>query len=198
MIQDAVDHYQRTMKNLGINIPQRPLKAIKSPDIALVKSDAHLTIPRLTSTMRYTARLRTEAILRLGFYKTVKAVKKLLKRPVKEELPSAMRSLEDSVRRVKEEIQQSVIDHLLDYKENLKYQYLFKLVDAISTRLYETLKDRMTAFSGSLLDIRSLIEDKRLVKHLLVKQFASMEQSLNAVLDKIRDVERLVETHSPS
>ncbi|NVM20864.1 MAG: dynamin family protein [Desulfobacterales bacterium] len=198
MIQDAVDHYQQTAKKLGINIPQRPFKTVRSPDIALVKSDAQLIIPRLAGTMRYTTRIKTEAILRLGFYKTLKAVKRLFKRPVKEELESAIRSLEDSVHSIKEEIQQSITDHLLDYKENLKYQYLFKLVDAISGRLYEALIERMTAFSGSLLDIRSLIQDKRMVKHELEKQFASMESSLNAALDRIGDVERLGVTHSPS
>lgn len=198
MIQDAVDQRQRTMKPLGINIPERPFKSIRSPDIALVKSDAQLSIPRLVTTMRYAAGIKTEAILRLGFYNTLKAIRRLFKKPVTEESYGAIRSLEDSVRRMKEQMQKSITDHFTDYKENLKHQYLFKLVDAISSTLYEALIDRIRAFSGNLSDIRNLIENERLVKDQLVKQFASMETSLNAALDKIRDVERLVQNHSRS
>ena len=198
IIKDAVDQQQRTVKSLGIDIHERPFKAIRSPDVALAKSDAQLSIPRLTSAMRYTARIKTEAILRLGFYSTLKTVKKLLKKPVAEGPESAIRSLEDSVRRIKEQMQESVRDHFMDYKENLKYQYVFKLVDTISNSLYEALIDRMRAFSGSLLDMKSVIQKQQLEKDELVEQFAYMGSSLNAVSDQIKDVERLVENSGMS
>jgi hypothetical protein len=86
----------------------------------------------------------------------------------------------------------------MDYKENLKYQYFFKLVDAMSERLYESLMDRMTALAGSLVDMKSLIENQRVTKDHLVRQFASMQTPLTAVLDQIRDVERLMESQSIS
>ncbi|MDY6990222.1 MAG: dynamin family protein [Thermodesulfobacteriota bacterium] len=192
MIKDAVDQQQRTVKSLGINIQERPFKAVRSPDIALVKSDAQLSIPRLSTAMRYTARIKTEAILRLGFYNTVKTMKKLLKKPVSEGPESAIRSLEDSVRRIKEQMQESVRDHFMDYKENLKYQYVFKLVDTISNRLYEALIDRMQAFSGSLVDMKSVIQKQRLEKDELLDQFAYMGSSLTIVSDQIKDVESLI------
>jgi len=192
MIKDAVDQQQRTVKSLGINIQERPFKAVRSPDVAMVKSDAQLSIPRLTTAMRYTARIKTEAILRLGFYNTVKTVKKFLKKPVSEGPESAIRSLEDSVRRIKEQMQESVRDHFMDYKENLKYQYVFKLVDTISDRLYEALIDRMQAFSGSLVDMKSVIQKQRLEKDELLEQFAYMGSSLAVVSDQIKDVESLI------
>jgi hypothetical protein len=192
MIKDAVDQQQRTVKSLGINVQDRPFKAVRSPDVALIKSDAQLSVPRLTTAMRYTARIKTEAILRLGFYNTVKTVKKLLKKPVSEGPESAIRSLEDSVRRIKEQMQESVRDHFMDYKENLKYQYVFKLVDTISNRLYEALIDRMRAFSGSLVDMKGLIQKQRLEKDALLEQFAYMDSSLTVVSDQIRDAESLI------
>ncbi len=196
MIQDAVSQHQQTMEDLGINIGKRAFKTIRPPDVGSVASDAQLSIPRLVGTMQYTARIRTEAILRLGFYSTVNGVKRLLKRPVAEGAHGAMRSLEDSVRRIKDQMRESITHQLMDYKENLKYQYLFKLVDAMSSRLYESLTDRMTAFSGSLLDVRGLIESEREAKDDLIKRFASMQTDLNKTLDKIRDVERLVQSHT--
>jgi hypothetical protein len=189
MIKDAVNQYQRTMKELGIEIPERPFKAVRAPDVASVKSDAQLSIPRLATTMRYTTRIKTEAILRLGFYNTLKTVRKLLKKPVSEGSQSAIRSLEDSVRRIKEEMEQSIREHFMDYKENLKYQYIFKLVDTISDRLYESVIDRMGAFSGSLLDMKGLIEKEQLAKDDLLEEFASMGRSLDGVLGRIKEVE---------
>ncbi len=198
MIQDAVDRDNRTMEELGINIRRRPFKSVRSPDVGLVKSDSRLSIPRLASTMRYTARIKTEAVLRLGFYNTLKTAKKLFKKPVAEGPHSAVRSLDDSVRRIKEQMQESITDHFVDYKENLKYQYIFKLVDAMSSRLYEALTDRMIAFRGNLVDMRNLIEDERLAKGHLAEEFDSMKKSLNAVLEKIRRLERLSEEYGAS
>jgi hypothetical protein len=190
MIQDAVDQYQQTAEKLGIRVQQRPYKAAKSPDIALVKSDARLSIPSLITTMRYSARIKTEAIVRLGIYNTFEAVRKLLKKRVGGELDSAIRSLDDSVRRIKEQLRESITAHLMDYKENLKYQYLFKLVDAVSTSLYESLVDRMRAFTGSVSDMRGLIENERMARDQIVKEFVSLESSASAVLNKVREAER--------
>jgi len=145
MIQDALDQYQRTAEKLGIKIEQRPFRPVKSPDMGMVKGDASLSIPPLVTTLRYSGRIKTEAILRLGMYNTLRAMRKLLRKRTGGELESAMRSLDDSVRRIKEQLRESIAAHLLDYKENLKYQYFFKLVDAVSDSLYETLVDRMRA-----------------------------------------------------
>jgi GTPase SAR1 family protein len=198
MIKDAVDQHRRTVNDLGINIPEHPFRAIRSPGVASVRNDARLSIPHLTSTLRYSSRIKTEAILRLGFYNTLKTVKKWLKRPVSEGPDSAIRSLENSVHLIKEQMRESITAHFMDYKENLKYQYFFKLIEAMSARLYEALIDRVRAFTGSLLDMKGLIEDERVAKDQLVQQFASMQTSLKVALDHIGEVERLVESRSAS
>ena len=191
MIQDAVDQHRRTMEKLSIQTTARDYNAISPPEVSLTKADARLALPRLASTMRYSARIKTEAILRLGFYNTLKTAKKLFKKPVSEEPDTAIRSLEDSARRIKEQMQDSIADHFMDYKENIKYQYMFKLVDAMSGRLYETLTDNMMAFTGNLSDMTGVIENQRTAKGQLSEQFDSMEQSLEAVMKKIENVERL-------
>jgi len=192
MIQDAVDQHQQTAEKLGIRVQHRPFKPAKPPDIALVKNHERLVIPPLVTTMRYSGRIKTEAILRLGIYNTLEAARKLLKKRVGGELGSAIRSLEDSVRRIKEELRESITAHLMDYKENLKYQYLFKLVDAVSNSLYESLVDRMRAFTGSVSDISGLIENQRVTREQMVKELVLLERSVSAVLDKVGEGERLL------
>ena len=193
MIQDALDQYQRTAEKLGIKIQQRAFKSVKSPDMGMVKSDARLSIPPLVTTMRYSGRIKTEAILRLGVYNTFRAVRKLLKKKTGGELESAMRSLDDSVRRIKEQLRESIADHMLDYKENLKYQYFFKLVDAVSNSLYEALVDRMRAFTGSLSDMSGLIENQSMARDRMITEFVSLKESVSAVLDKVKTAERLLD-----
>ena len=193
MIKDAVDQHQRTVKKLGIDIPERPFKAIRSPELGLVKSDARLSIPHLSSTMQYTTRIKTEAVLRLGFYNTLKTVKKLLRKPVADGPDGAIRSLENSVRRIKEQMRESITEHFMDYRENLKYQYFFKLVEAVSSGLYLALVDRLGAFTGSLLDMKGLIQNERVAKDQLIEQFASMKTSLNVALDHIGELEELMQ-----
>jgi Mg2+ and Co2+ transporter CorA len=166
--------------------------------MGMVKSDARLNIPPLVTTMRYSARIKTEAILRLGIYNTLKAMKKLLRKKTGGELESAMRSLDDSVRRIKEELRESITAHLVDYKENLKYQYLFKLVDAVSSALYEALVDRMRAFTGSLSDMSGSIENQRVAKDQIIEEFVSLKKSVGTLLDKVKEAERLLEGQSIS
>ncbi|MBW1860184.1 MAG: dynamin family protein [Deltaproteobacteria bacterium] len=193
MIQDAVDQHRRTAEKLGIRLQQRSYTPPKSPEIDLVKSDARLSIPPLVTAMRYSGRIKTEAILRLGIYNTMEAVKKLLRKRVGGDLDSAIRSLEDSVRRIKEQLRESITAHLMDYRENLKYQYLFKLVDAMSSSLYESLVDRMRAFTGSASDMSGLMENQRQARDQIVKEFVSLATSVSAVLDKVGEAERLLE-----
>ena len=193
MIQDAVDQHRRTAEKVGIKLQQHAFTPPKSPEIDLVKSDAGLSIPPLVTTMRYSARIKTEAILRLGIYNTMEAVRKLLRKRVGGDLDSAIRSLEDSIRRIKEQLRESITAHLMDYRENLKYQYLFKLVDAMSTSLYESLVDRMRAFTGSASDMNGLIQHEQQARDQIAEEFVSLEKSIGAVLDKVGEAKRVLE-----
>jgi len=84
----------------------------------------------------------------------------------------------------------------MDYKENFKYQYLFKLVDAVSGNLYEVLVDRTRAFTGNLSDLSVLIENKRVSRDRIVNEFVSVEKSVSALLDQIREAKGFVDNQS--
>jgi len=134
----------------------------------------------------------------MGFYNTMGAVKKLLKKESGGKSDGAMRALQESARRIKEELRESVTDHFADYKENLKFQYFFKLVDAVSTALYEALVDRMRAFTGSLSDMTGLIDSQREERDQVVEELASLDKSISAVFGRVRKAERLLERENES
>ena len=195
MIQDAVDQHHQTMEELTIEASGRPFEPLSCPDIVTTKHDMHLSIPRLTATMAYSTRIKTEAIVRLGLYNTLKGAKKLLKRGTSDKLDSALRSLEHSIRRMKEQMKDSVTDHFADYSENFKYQYVFALVDAMSKRLYEGLTDQLKAFTGDLTDLRGLVENEERTQGGLSEDLLSMERSLDGALERIDGIKRLTRQH---
>lgn len=131
--------------------------------------------------------------MRLGFYNTLLGIRKLFRKKTGSGLDNAMRSLKGSVRRMKEQVRESITAHLMDYKENFKYQYLFKLADAVSNSLYEDLLDRLRAFTGSLSDLSSLIENTRADKDRIVEEFVSLEKSASSILGKIKKAEEVLE-----
>jgi hypothetical protein len=65
-------------------------------------------------------------------------------------------------------------------------------VDAMSTSLYESLVDRMRAFTGTASDMSGLIEHEQQVKDQIVEAFVSLETSVGAVLDRIGNAQRLL------
>ncbi len=188
MIQDAVDQHYRTMRELNIDAPSRPFEPLSCPEVAKIKRDIHLNIPRLATTMAYSTRIKTEAIVRLGLYNTLKGAKKLFKRKTGDKLDSALKSLEHSIRRIREQMKESITEHFIDYSENLKYQYVFALVDAMSKRLYEDLTDQLKAFTGDLTGLQELVENEKRTQGGLSQELLSMEQFLDGILKKIDDI----------
>ena len=79
MVQDAIVAYNRMMGNLGINPSHEIPKRIDLPDIGAIKSITGLTLPPAVAYIRYSAKIKTEATMRLGFYKVAKIFKRLLK-----------------------------------------------------------------------------------------------------------------------
>ena len=123
-------------------------------------------------------------------------VKKLFKKESGNKQAAALRALEESVGRIREELREAVSAHFADYKENLKFQYLFKLADAVSASLYESLVDRMRGFTGSLSDMTGLIENQRSARDETVNELASLEKPLAGLLDRIRQTEGLLRQDS--
>lgn len=191
MIQDAVDQHYQTLEELGIETFRRPFRTLTCPDVDTTKNDIHLAIPRLAATMAYSTRIKTEAIVRLGLYNTLKGAKKLFKKPSADKLDSARRSLEHSVRRMKEEMKDSITEHFADYSENLKYQYVFALVDALSQRLYDDLTDQLKSFTGDLTDLGELVRNEEKTKGGLSHDLLSLEQSFDDALKRIDAIRHL-------
>ena len=139
-------------------------------------------------SLRYSGRIKTEAIARLGFYSMARAFRKLLKKPLGQEKEEHIKALRDGMRRAKRETESSLTAHFKDYQENIKFQYMFRLADVAGQRLHENLVGH---FRDYLSDLRALIKtigDQRGNKDKMENSLAAVEQAADAIQAKLRQL----------
>jgi len=193
MVQDAIVEYNSMMGNLGINSSPKSLKRIALPDFDSIKDITGLVLPPAVASMRYTAKMKTEAVMRLGFYTAVKFFKKLLKKPIQGKNEQEVLALKDGVLRMKRETEKSIVYHFKDYQENIKFQYIYKLIEAASNSLYETLTDRFRAYVADLSNIVELINNKLIDKQQASEILKEMEQTSIGIDERINIIREKIE-----
>jgi GTPase SAR1 family protein len=147
LIEDAYAEFCSLMASLGISIDCRGPGALGVPSVESLLRSSGLNHPPLASAMNYTARIRTEAILRLGFYRLVTGFKKVLKKPVRRG-EEDLRALKEGMARIRRETQNSLLFHLKDYQENLKFKYLFHMIEMAAERLSQAVTQQLQAYSA--------------------------------------------------
>lgn len=180
MIQDELSEYCETLQKLGIAPFETNLKKVEVPDISTIAEAAGIKLPPAAASMHYTSTIRTEAVMRLGWYRAVRFVQKMFKRPVSESRETLL-ALEDGAVRLKRETKKSLLFHFKDYRENLKFQYVLKLANAVADHLYDALRERLESFGADVLSISKLLSEDRIDKN------ETME-TLHGILDQIQDL----------
>ena len=149
----------------------------------------NISPPPLVAAMHYSTRIKTEAIMRLGMYRVMGNVAKLFRKSTNREGKEALRALKEATRRMKRETGKSVAFHLKDYRENLKFRYLFKLAEAASDSFAQTVLDRFQAYFSDLSKTMEHIGNSQNDKTRAVEILNEMDQisrQLNHKLDSIR------------
>lgn len=192
LVRDALQKHEETLRKLGITSVVKSVGEIHSMNLESIKRRALLSAPPLASTLHYTAKIRTEAIMRLGFYKVVKMMKKMLKKPIQNEQEGEIFALKDGIKRIKQETERSVVFHLQGYKENLKYQYLYKLVDIVSVNLHDMLQDRFNVFTSDISEMVGLVDTEQSGKEEAIEILQSMEEGAREALDRIGGLKKQI------
>jgi hypothetical protein len=190
MVQDAIVEYNDMMESFGINNYRKSQENIGLPDIDSIKSITGLALPPAVASMNYTAKIKTEAVIRLGFYTVLKFFKKILKKPLQTKNEQEVLALKDGVLRMKRETEKSVIFHFKDYQENIKFQYIYKLIEAASNSLYETLADRFRIYGTDLSDIVDLINNKLVNKQRAFEILKDMERTSTGIDGRINIIRK--------
>ena len=133
--------------------------------------------------MHYSAHMKTDAVLHLGAYALLRIIRKVFKKPIGKRGSEEIKALKDGIRRLKRETELSVYAHFKDYRENIKYQYMLRLVNATSAKLFEGLTEHFNVY---VTDLNVLVDSMGLVR----SDKEQLDQALQAVEGSIKLMEQ--------
>ena len=185
MIDDAMAQYASAMDDVNMHPRRASSRITIGPDLETIRKMAGLSLPPAAATMRYSAQIKTEAVMRFGFYKIVNLVKKAVKKSADKVHQEQFLALASGVKRMKRETERSILFHLKDYKENIKFQYMLKMADAAAAALARQMLERFQHHGTDLSRLVELISEQRLDKETVSASLDRMEESSRRLQEKI-------------
>ena len=185
MVREAVSDYLKSMDEMGIALDSEFPPDSPKNGLDAMRHDSGLMLPPMDTTMRYSARIKTEAVVKLGVYSLETIIRKLLKKDDGKTVQQKIKALEDGVKRMKRETERSVLAHLKDYKENIKFQYMYKLTDAMSEHLYKGLLESFNAYFTDISNMVDLIREEGIDKTAALEELERIEKNASQALEKI-------------
>ena len=104
------------------------------------------------------------------------------------------RALKAGVKRMKRETEKSILFQLKDYRENVKFQYVLKLVDVAAGVLYEALVERFQSYATDLSRIAGLLDETRSDKSQTMETLGAMATTADGIHAKLQNFRQTVET----
>jgi GTPase SAR1 family protein len=193
MLSDTYAEYIRLMKKLGVSLNTEGQPAIGLSDMEAQIQQTGLNPPKLVTTMRYSAKIKTAAILRLGVYSLQRNLKKLLKKPASKRAEVIRQALEGGTQQMKRETLKSVVEQLKDYRENLKFAFLLKLVEISAENLTGLMLDRFQLFFTDLAAVADMLDSTKADKQRTLEILKEMDQWTAAVKGSIGHLRRRIE-----
>jgi hypothetical protein len=193
MLSDAYAEYIRMMKELGVSLNIEGQPKIELPDMVAQLQQSGLNPPKLAATMHYSVKIKTAAILRLGVYSLQRNLKKLLKKPAGKRAEVVRQALSGGIQQMKRETLKSVVEQLRDYRENLKFAFLFKLVESFAENLSDLMLDRFQLFFTDLAAVADRLDSTRTDKQRTSTILKEMDQRTMEVKGSIGHLRRRIE-----
>jgi len=184
MIRDTLAEYNRILENAGINPVSKIQENLELPDMNFIKNNNRLTLLPAAASMDYGIQIKTHAVMNLGIHRIFKSFKKLFRIAV-DEKEDQIAALKESISRLKKDTEKSLVFHFKDYSENMKFQYIFRLVDAVSGILYDMLLDRFHTYTSDLSGITALMDEKQIDRKEVSKILVKMESISDKTAEKI-------------
>ena len=194
MVDDALNRYEEALAQLDTTRWPGGASSFDSvPDLESVKRSIGLSLPPASATMRYSAHIKTDAVLRLGFYALLRLVRRALKKSLGERGDEQIQALQDGIRRMKRETERSIQEHFRDYQENIKFQYLRKLVDAAGQHLFEGLTEHFQIYVSDLKALAHSMHGERSDKEQVIEALQEITEALAGIQSRIETLRRDVD-----
>ena len=195
MVNDALLEYNDAMARMGLGEASENGKSVAEIDMKSVKQEKHLEFPTASATMNYSAAIKAEAILRLGVYNVIRQFRRLVRRPADDSTANNAAALNDAVKRMKKETRESLVFHFKNYRENLKFQYIFRLVDAVSESICDAMMARFHDYTQDLSRLTGSMVKNQVDKDKIGDDLKILSENADAVSARMRQFrDRLSET----
>jgi hypothetical protein len=192
MVVEALEEYNHSVEKIGISPVFVDIGGAKAVNMSSVKQVLGIKLPSAESGLRYSARIKTDATIRLGIYSAVKLIKKIFKKPIADQREDAFMALKDGINRMKREMEKAMLFHFKNYQENIKFQYVLKLVEGTSNFIYEELNSRFQAYLTDLSRLAALIDEKGMVTEETSKSLSDMNEAARRITQRIDQTGRVI------
>ena len=120
-------------------------------------------------------------------------MKKILKKPATKRAEVVRQALSGGTQQMKKETLKSVVEQLNDYRENLKFAFLLKLVESSADNFRAMMLDRFQLFFTDLVAVADRLDSTKTDKQRTSKILKDMNSSITEVKESIRHLRRRVE-----
>ncbi|MGD8725479.1 MAG: hypothetical protein PVG00_16170, partial [Desulfobacterales bacterium] len=192
-LADVYDEYKRMMNKLGVSLNNETQLKIELPNLKAQLEQSGPKPPKLVTTMQYSAKIKTAALLRLGVYSLQQNLKKLLKQPAGKRTDVIQQALSGGTLQMKRDTMRLIVEQLKDYRENLKFAFLFKLIENFADNLVDLMQDRFQLFVTDLSAIADRLDSTTADKQRTLELLKEMNQWSGGVKGSISHLRRRIE-----
>jgi GTPase SAR1 family protein len=195
IFEEALAEYDSVLNVLQLSKSiKKEQRLINFPEMDSIKETSRLKIPPVITFIRFSAKIKTEAVMKLGLLSMIRIFKKMIKKPISENHSDEVEALKSGIKSMKRETERSIISHLEDYKENVKFKYLLKLVDVVSGVVDQQLLQRFNNYTDDLTRLKDRINSKKVDKKRTHEILTEIMQDIPIINDKITSIKEELET----
>ena len=188
MARETLADLDGTSDASGAEVANGPALGSTHLDIEGLKQCAGLKVPSAVAPLRFTARIRTEAVARLGFYTVVEWARRAMKKPAAAPTHGGGQALLDALKRIKRETAKGIDFHFKSHRENIKFQYLFKLLDAAAGSIQEAIYDQLRAYGDDLSQLAERVASQGAGRQQVAEHLAEIEAAASTLGQRLEDL----------
>ena len=169
------------------------LSGFEPPDIDAVKATAGLHLPSLVPFLQYSNRIKTEAFVHAGYFSILKLIKRVFRIKASVRAGSYAKALQRSVRQMKKQTEASILFQCKNYRENLKFAYLHRLVEEASQKFTENLTEKFRIFDDGTVTMENRLSRLQTDKERAVDRLREMEMTASSTGERMKHLRSRIE-----
>jgi hypothetical protein len=115
----------------------------------------------------------------------IKQLRRLIRRAADDSNANTAAALSDAVKRMKKETRESLVFHFKNYRENLKFQYIFLLADAVSETILNAMTARFHDYTQDLSRLTGSMVKNQVDKDRIFAALKTLSENADAVSDRV-------------